>query len=244
MVPAHVFTALTDHHLLLPALAVAPRTLSACVIGRAAKQLHMAARVPNEPLSVPGHNGTLNRSGFSGDQFGELATLQPRDLDLGRRRVTITRSLAEVRGVITETEPKTSASKRSITLPQAVADDLGAHLDHHATGRTDRVFTAPQGGPLRRRSFRNWFWLPAVAASVGQPVRFHDLRHTHAALLIAANTHPKLLQSQLGHTSIKTTSDIYGHLYEPLDEVAADRLEQLIADAIAHRTRAERGLEL
>lgn len=85
-------------------------------------------------------------------------------------------------------------------------------------------------GPLRRRSFHQRFWLPAVDASVGQPCRFHDLRHTHAALLIAANTHPKLLQARLGHTSIKTTLDIYGHLYEPLDEIVADRLEQLIAN--------------
>jgi len=192
----------------------------------------------------PRHRTLVLTAGYTGARFGELAALQPRDLDLGRRRVTITRSLAEVRGAITETEPKTSASKRTITLPQAVADDLAEHLDHRGTERTDRVFTAPQGGPLRRRSFRKRFWLPAVDASVGQPMRFHDLRHTHAALLIAANTHPKLLQSRLGHTSIKTTLDIYGHLYEPLDEVAADRLEQLIADAIAHRTRADRGLEL
>ncbi len=192
----------------------------------------------------PRHRTLVLTAGYTGARFGELAALQPRDLDLGRRRVTITRSLAEVRGIITETEPKTAASKRSITLPQAVVDDLAAHLDQHATGHTDRVFTAPQGGPLRRRSFRKRFWLPAVDASVGQPCRFHDLRHTHAALLIAANTHPKLLQSRLGHSSIKTTLDIYGHLYEPLDEVAADRLEQLIADAIAHRTRTEPGLEL
>jgi integrase len=63
-------------------------------------------------------------AGYTGERFGELAALQPRDLDLGRRRVTITRSLAEVRGAIAETEPKTAASKRSITLPQAVVDDL------------------------------------------------------------------------------------------------------------------------
>ena len=53
-----------------------------------------------------------------------------------------------------------------------------------------------------------------------------------------------VLESRLGHSSIKTTLDIYGHLYEPLDEIAADRLEQLTADAIAHPTRAEPGLEL
>ena len=66
------------------------------------------------------------------------------------------------------------------------------------------------------------------------------MRHTHAALLIAVNTTPKLLQSRLGHSSIKTTLDIYGHLYEPLDEVAADRLEELVLGAIAHETRTER----
>ena len=192
----------------------------------------------------PRYRTLVLTAGFTGARFGELASLQARDLDLGRRRITITRSLAEVRGLITETEPKTPASRRSITLPQAVVDALASHLDQFATEGTDRVFTAPQGGPLRRRSFRTRFWLPAVDASVGQPMRFHDLRHTHAALLIAANTHPKLLQSRLGHTSIKTTLDIYGHLYEPLDEVAADRLEELIAEAIAHRTRTEPGWEL
>jgi len=192
----------------------------------------------------PRHRTLILTAGYTGARFGELAALQPRDLDLARRRVTITRSLTEVRGAITETGPKTAASKRSITLPQAVVDDLADHLDQHTNGRTDRVFAAPQGGPLRRRSFRQRFRLPAVDASVGQPCRFHDLRHTHAALLIAANIHPKLLQARLGHTSIKTTLDVYGHLYEPLDEIAADRLEQLIANAIAHRTRAERGLEM
>jgi len=66
--------------------------------------------------------------------------------------------------------------------------------------------------------------------------------HTHAALLIAVNTHPKVLQSRLGHSSIKTTLDIYGHLYEALDEVAMDRLEELMVGEIAHETRTERAL--
>ena len=47
------------------------------------------------------------------------------------------------------------------------------------------IFTAPEGGPIRRNTFRSRFWLPAVADSVAQPMRFHDLRHSHVALLIA-----------------------------------------------------------
>jgi integrase len=69
-------------------------------------------------------------------------------------------------------------------------------------------------------------WQPAVAASVGEPCRFHDLRHSHAALLIAQGEHPKVIQGRLGHASIRTTLDVYGHLLEGLDEAAADRLEE------------------
>ena len=69
--------------------------------------------------------------------------------------------------------------------------------------------------------------MPAVRASVGDPCTFHDLRHTHAALLIAQGEHPKVIQERLGHASIKTTLDTYGHLFDGLDEAAADRLDEL-----------------
>jgi integrase len=60
---------------------------------------------------------------------------------------------------------------------------------------------------------------------VGEPLRFHDLRNTHAAMLIAQGEHPKVIQLRLGHSSIQVTLDIYGHLFEGLDEAAADRLD-------------------
>ncbi len=68
-------------------------------------------------------------------------------------------------------------------------------------------------------------WLPAVQAVGLDEVRFHDLRHTHAALLVAEGTHPNVIQSRLGHASIRTTLDVYGHLLEGLDEDAADQLD-------------------
>ena len=63
----------------------------------------------------------------------------------------------------------------------------------------------------------------------------HDLRHTHVAFLIAQGEHPKTIQGRLGHASISTTLDTYGHLFEGLDEAAADRLDA----AIAHSPRTE-----
>ncbi|MCH7586207.1 MAG: site-specific integrase [Acidobacteria bacterium] len=198
-------------------------------------ELHVLADVIDPRFRV-----LILTAGLTGARFGELAALRIGDLNLLRRRLTITRSLTEVRGELRETEPKTTAARRTIALPASLVDDLARHLAAPSRDATDRVFTSPEGGPLRRRSFRQRFWIPAVKASVGEPCRFHDLRHTHGALLIAVNTHPKLLQTRLGHSSIKTTLDIYGHLYEPLDEEAADRLEELVLGAIAHETRTER----
>ena len=66
-----------------------------------------------------------------------------------------------------------------------------------------------------------------VAEPVGQPCRVHDLRHTHAAWLIAAGEHPKTIQTRLGHSSIQVTMDRYGHLMEGLDDRTADRLDAI-----------------
>ncbi|CAN5766897.1 hypothetical protein BH23ACT5_BH23ACT5_02370 [soil metagenome] len=65
-------------------------------------------------------------------------------------------------------------------------------------------------------------------------MRFHDLRHTHAAWLIAAGEHPKTIQSRLGHAKISTTLDAYGHLMPGMDEAAADRLDGLMVDRVKH----------
>jgi len=88
------------------------------------------------------------------------------------------------------------------------------------------VFAALDGEPLRRTNFRRRVWLPAVNATVGEPMRFHDLRHTQASWLIAQGEHAKVIQARFGHASIRTTLDIYGHLFDGLDQAAADRLDQ------------------
>ncbi len=62
---------------------------------------------------------------------------------------------------------------------------------------------------------------------MGEPCRFHDLRHSHAAMLIRQGVHPKVIQVRLGHASIKTTLDVYGHLFDGLDGAAADAIDAL-----------------
>ena len=92
---------------------------------------------------------------------------------------------------------------------------------------------------MRRTNFRRRTRLPAVEAAHLDGLRLHELRHTHTAMLIAQGEHPKVIQSRLGHASIKTTLDTYGHLFEGLDEAAAQRLDDLALERIAHETRTE-----
>jgi integrase len=175
---------------------------------------------------------------YTGLRWAELAGLRVRRVDLLRRRLTVVETLVEVKGQLVFKGPKTAASRRAVTLPRFVCDGLAAHLSRYPT--TDLMFTSTEDTPLRRTNFRRRDWLPAVRASVGEPMRFHDLRHTHAALLIAQGEHPKVIQNRLGHASIRTTLDTYGHLFDGLDEGVADRLEK----AVAPSSRPERAPEV
>ena len=121
--------------------------------------------------------------------------------------------------------PKTAASERTITLPNIALETLALHLQQHPPV-DGIVWTTQRGAFLRRGSFSR-IWRKAVAASVGQPSRVHDLRHTHASWLIAAGEHPKAIQTRLGHSSIQVTMDRYGHLMKGLDDRTADRLDNI-----------------
>jgi integrase len=176
-----------------------------------------------------GYSALVLTAAYTGARFGELAALQTDRLDLLRRRLTVAYTLSDVRGELSLKAPKTAASRRRIALPRFLCDVLGAHLGSRPAGDEGFVFQAPLGGPLRRSNFRRRVWLPAVRDSVGEPMRFHDLRHTHVALLIDQGEHPKTIQVRLGHASISTTLGTYGHVFEGLDEAAADRLDAAVA---------------
>ncbi|HUP14654.1 MAG TPA: site-specific integrase [Acidimicrobiia bacterium] len=180
---------------------------------------------------------------YAGCRFGELAGLKVHRLDLLRRSLTVAEALSEVRGQVRLAAPKTAAARRQVALPKFLADELSTHMAVWPLGADGFVFTAPQGGPLLRRNFRRRAWLPAVQASVGEPMRFHDLRHTHAAMLIAQGEHPKVIQNRLGHSSIKVTLDTYGHLFDGLDEAAAERLNAIFPATI-RREVADIGVSL
>ncbi len=109
--------------------------------------------------------------------------------------------------------PKTAASRRTIPLPAVVLDALAAHLANYDPGPDGLVFTAPNGGPIRRNRLSETWRAAVAAAGVPQGTHFHDLRHYYASLLIRHGESVKVVQARLGHASAAETLDTYSHLW-------------------------------
>ena len=132
--------------------------------------------------------------------------------------------MTDVGGRLEPGPPKTRASRRTVSTPAFLIDEIAQLIDAFSDPQ-ELIFRSPDGGPIRRTNFRRRFWIPTVNDSIGQPCTFHDLRHTHAALLIQAGAHPKVIQERRGPESTSTTLDTYGHLLDGLDEAAAGDLD-------------------
>ena len=123
---------------------------------------------------------------------------------------------------------KTKSSRRSISLSPVQVHDLIPLAAPHLEA-TDFVFRTVNGKPLHHGYFWTGYWTPAVRKAGLEGLRVHDLRHTHVAWLIAANTPLPVIMRRLGHSSITTTIDRYGHLLPELDASAADAMQTALA---------------
>jgi integrase len=112
-------------------------------------------------------------------------------------------------------------------LPSWLADELAAHVEAHVPGDDPEawLFPSPEGGPLHRTNWTRRFWHPALTAAKAEGIRFHDLRHHAASVLIAKDVHPKIISERLGHSDIMITMNRYGHLMAGVEEKAAEALE-------------------
>jgi integrase len=187
---------------------------------------------------VPPYGVLVRFAAYTGLRAGEIAALRVKRLDLLRGTVRVVEAASEVSGRLITGPTKTHA-ERTVLLPRFLRDELAAYLASRPRDRDAFVFTAPKGGPLRHHNFYNRQFCPAlVRAGLPEQIRFHDLRHTCASLLIAQGAHPKAIQVHLGHSSIQVTMDRYGHLFPDALGHLADRL-----DAARTQARTELGCE-
>ena len=155
----------------------------------------------------------------TGMRWGEAVGLRVKDVDLLGKRITVQRNLQELAdtGEQVEEAPKTAAGRRGLAITASLAEALVPLVVGKEAG--DHVFTAPMGGDVRYRVF--WPVFDAAREAAGIPAcRIHDLRHTHAAWLISSRIRGGLtaVQRRLGHSSIRVTSDLYGHLMSEVDD--------------------------
>ena len=189
---------------------------------------HLAAAIDSR------YSAMVLAAAYTGLRFSELRALRVDRFDALRRTIRVVASVVESKGQFYFEEPKSEASRRTVRVPPFLVEVLAAHLSTHSDG-SGLIFSAPSGGPIRRNNFlagesgcRRWK-RPLV-----DPAHPTTCGHSHAALLIARGSIRKSIQERLGHASIKTILDTYGHLFEGLDEAAADRLEATFASADVH----------
>jgi len=160
----------------------------------------------------------------TGMRQGELLGLKWGDIDWTAKQVHVRQQYTCGRLC----ELKTKSSRRSIGLSNELTLELKKWKLRCPKGEHDLVFPSGAGnhenhGNLLRRGF-----YPALRRAGLRKITFHSLRHSFASFLIAKNVHPKRIQALMGHSSIKITMDVYGHLMKDSDNEAANSIVDFI----------------
>ncbi len=167
----------------------------------------------------------------TGLRQGEIFGLKWEDIDLNAETLAVRRTIYELSGLVYIGEPKSSQSRRKVELPNIAIIALINHRTNmlNEGQPLDWVFCDTIGGPLRKSNFRNNSHLPIIKRSGLPYLRFHDLRHTAATLLLSEGVHPKVVQERLGHSQISITLDTYSHVLPSLQKEAASKIDNLFA---------------
>jgi integrase len=175
----------------------------------------------------------------TGMRRGEVLGLRWEDIDLDEAKLTVRRSLSRgYQGYIIQ-EPKTTAGIRTVALPKQTVVALRQHKVQQAKEKLaagpdyeDAGFVAmTMFGTLMKPQQLEEAWYKALVQSGLPKIRFHDLRHTHASLLLRRGVHVKIVSERLGHSNITITLNTYSHLLPGMQEEAATKMDELLNNA-------------
>jgi integrase len=177
---------------------------------------------------------------YTGMRRSELLGLTWKDVDLYLAQLSVTQTLHRLSsGGFIFGKPKTAKSRRTIALSPTVCILLHRLKERQIGERLllglklqddDLVFSKPDGKPLDPSTITHTF--RKIIKRAGLPsLRFHDLRHTHASLMLKQHVHPKIVSERLGHSSIGITLDTYSHVMPGLQEAAALRFDESLQQA-------------
>jgi len=187
--------------------------------------------------------GTRNEALFwiavsTGLREGEILGLKWSDLDWKTKRLQVKRQLQRLKGEgLVLTEPKSAAGKRLIILSSATLTVLQKHLNLQQEEKmfagenwqeNDLIFPSTLGTPLDPSNMSKDFKDTLKMARLPN-IRFHDLRHTAASLMLLQGIHPKIVQERLGHSDISLTLNTYSHVIPTMQEEAAEKMDEILA---------------
>ncbi len=183
----------------------------------------------------------------TGMRQGELLGLRWSDVDLSRSVARIQQTFYRLAGKMIWKEPKTKKSRRSIDLSPVLVEELlslredqndhrrlfGDQYEEH-----DLIFCQVNGKPLHAHNVVRRDFCKVIGAAKLPRIRFHDLRHCHATLMLSCGTHLKVVQERLGHCSIRVTGDIYSHVLPGMQRQAVSDFDARLFSVKADRPLA------
>ena len=156
---------------------------------------------------------------WTGMRIGELLALTYNDIDLEKRTISVNKSYQRIEGRDIITPPKTPKSKRIITIPPFLTEELKEYISHlYGIMADERMFRFT-------KSYMEHEIIRGIKASGVKRIRLHDIRHSHASLLVEMGFTPLAIAERLGHEKIETTLNTYSHLYSNKQGELADKLE-------------------
>ncbi|HUF99610.1 MAG TPA: site-specific integrase [Ilumatobacter sp.] len=177
----------------------------------------------------------IHLAATTGMRRGEIAGLRWGDWQTNTHRLSIARSRQSIQGGTVEVPTKTAASRRSIDLDANTEQVLTRwrrrqQRDGHSVGVHDPIFTNQLGRPVNPESISQLFDRKTLSSGLPR-IRLHDLRHTHASLLVAAGEPIKVVSERLGHAHPGFTMATYQHLLPGMGAAAATNFAALLTTA-------------
>nr|WP_083426398.1 site-specific integrase [Thermoactinomyces sp. DSM 45891] len=174
---------------------------------------------------------------FTGMRMGEILGLRWQAVDFENKTLSIQQSLAKTKNGLIFQEPKSKGSKRLISITDDVVQALKKHKLEQSKqklqlgmsyGDFDLVVCTSLGTPMIPENLRRHYNRMISECGI-KKIRFHDLRHTHASIMLQLGEHPKVVSERLGHSRTSVTLEIYSHVIPGIQEKAAEKFSHALS---------------